>query len=237
MEGCPHHIHSPISRTLPLSSPKGDGFATTPARGRRLPVRASVNWAFQEFQFQLKNLRRSATEAQLGLDSEHEHEFALDAGFEFAFESEHDDSNSNLRWRVSSRSDSSSSSSCSSFLRKLALLPCELELLRSHPKDERGSVREIGLCARMCPTLHFSELSPTARTELTCCSKWSFSVPLGGPFRTSFGNHFGPHLETISDLILDRKLTRGDSISNSETSIRTQMRTRQFKLSKSSSAV
>ena len=34
--------HSPISLTLPLSSPKGDGFATTPARGRRLPVRASV---------------------------------------------------------------------------------------------------------------------------------------------------------------------------------------------------
>ena len=24
----------------------------------------------------------------------------------------------------------------------------ELELLRSHPKDERGSVREIGLCDR-----------------------------------------------------------------------------------------
>ena len=35
-------IHSPISLTLPLSSPKADGFATTPARGRRLPVRASV---------------------------------------------------------------------------------------------------------------------------------------------------------------------------------------------------
>ena len=62
-----------------------------------------------------RNLGRSATEAQLGLDSEHEHEFALDAGFEFAFESDRDDSNSNLRWRVSSRSDSSSSSSCSSF--------------------------------------------------------------------------------------------------------------------------
>ena len=61
---------------------------------------------------------------------------------------------------------------------------------------------------------------------MTNSSKWSFSVPLGGPCRTSFGDHFGPHLETISDLILDRKLTRGDSISNSETSIRTQMRTR-----------
>ena len=34
-------------------------------------------------------------------------------------------------------------------LRKLALGACdrELELLRSHPKDERGSVREIGLCS------------------------------------------------------------------------------------------
>ena len=36
----------------------------------------------------------------------------------------------------------------------------ELELLRSHPKDERGSVREIRLCVRMGPTLHFSRLSP-----------------------------------------------------------------------------
>ena len=39
----------------------------------------------------------------------------------------------------------------------------EPELLRSHPKDERGSVREIGLCVWMGPTLHFSELSPTVR--------------------------------------------------------------------------
>ena len=46
-------------------------------------------------------------------------------------------------------------------LRKLALRLCELELLRSHPKDERGSVREIGLCDRMAPTPHFLELSPT----------------------------------------------------------------------------
>ena len=48
-------------------------------------------------------------------------------------------------------------------LRKLALGACdrELELLRSHPKDERGSVREIGLCDRMEPTPHFLELSPT----------------------------------------------------------------------------
>ena len=38
--------HSPISLTLPLSSPKGDGFATTPARGRKLPVRASVICVF-----------------------------------------------------------------------------------------------------------------------------------------------------------------------------------------------
>ena len=52
--------HSPISLTLPLSSPKGDGFATTPARGRRLPVRASVTYIPE----------MSATEAQLGLEFE-----------------------------------------------------------------------------------------------------------------------------------------------------------------------
>ena len=56
----------------------------------------------------------------------------------------------------------------------------ELELLRSHPKDERGSVREIGLCAWMFPTLHFSELSPMLWTELTKSSKWSFSGSLRG---------------------------------------------------------
>ena len=36
--------HSPMSLTHPLSSPEGDGFATTPAHGRRLPVRASATW-------------------------------------------------------------------------------------------------------------------------------------------------------------------------------------------------
>ena len=46
-------------------------------------------------------------------------------------------------------------------LRKLALQRCELELLRSHPKDERGSVREIGLWSRMFPTPLFLELSRT----------------------------------------------------------------------------
>ena len=60
-------------------------------------------------------------------------------------------------------------------------------------------------------------------------SRGTISDLIWGPFQTSYGDR--------SDLILDRKLTRGDSISNSETSIRTQMRTRQFKLSKSSSAV
>ncbi len=50
-------------------------------------------------------------------------------------------------------------------LRKLALRLCELELLRkaSPLGDERGSVREIGLCDRIDATLHFLELSPTAR--------------------------------------------------------------------------
>merc|ERR1711918_27113 len=51
---------------------------------------------------------------------------------------------------------------------------CELKLLRSHPKDERGSVREIGLCViRIGPTLHFLELSLTLWWELTRCSEWS----------------------------------------------------------------
>ena len=54
-------------------------------------------------------------------------------------------------------------------LRKLALQRCELELLRSHPKDERGSVREIGLCDRLEPNLHFLELSPALWWELPRC--------------------------------------------------------------------
>ena len=66
-------------------SPPSDGFATTPARGRRLPVRASVilkyNGRTGEFArrnlFQKKNLGRSATEAQLGLADEFEFEFDL----------------------------------------------------------------------------------------------------------------------------------------------------------------
>ena len=57
------------------------------------------------------------------------------------------------------------SSQVAVMLRKLALGACdrELELLRkpSPLGDERGSVREIGLWDRMCPTLHFSRLSPT----------------------------------------------------------------------------
>ena len=39
----------------------------------------------------------------------------------------------------------------------------------------------------MCPTLHFLELSPTARPLLTSCSKWSFSVPLPGVSGRSLG--------------------------------------------------
>ena len=49
-------------------------------------------------------------------------------------------------------------------LRKLALVPSELELLRSHPKDERGSVREIGLWLRMDGNLHFSSYPPSLRS-------------------------------------------------------------------------
>ena len=36
----------------------------------------------------------------------------------------------------------------------------ELELLRSHPKDERGSVREIGLCVAGCAQPFISSSFP-----------------------------------------------------------------------------
>ena len=52
-------------------------------------------------------------------------------------------------------------------------------MLRSHPKDERGSVREIGLWFSVPATLHFLELPPTLWAELTHCPRWSFS----GSFR------------------------------------------------------
>ena len=68
-------------------------------------------------------------------------------------------------------------------LRKLALAPSELELLRSHPKDERGSVREIGLWNRIEATLHFLKLSPRLWWELPRCSEWSFSGPFWDPER------------------------------------------------------
>ena len=61
-------------------------------------------------------------------------------------------------------------------------------MLRSHPKDERGSVREIGLCVWMDPTLHFLELSPTTRWFLAYSSKYSFSGRSGSPEMDSFGD-------------------------------------------------
>ena len=39
----------------------------------------------------------------------------------------------------------------------------------------------------MSQTLHFLELSPTARPLLTCCSKWSFSGSLPGVLGRSLG--------------------------------------------------
>ena len=81
-------------------------------------------------------------------------------------------------------------------LRKLALVPSELELLRSHPKDERGSVREIGLPSTMVATLHFLELSLTVWRLLTYCSKWSFSGRLRSPEMESFGDPKWSHLGT-----------------------------------------
>ena len=77
-------------------------------------------------------------------------------------------------------------------LRKLALQRCELELLRSHPKDERGSVREIGLWDRMGATLHFLELSPlTLWWEWTHCAESAL-------FRISFSK-IGPEMDPKRD--------------------------------------
>ena len=91
-------------------------------------------------------------------------------------------------------------------LRKLALVPSELELLRSHPKDERGSVREIGLWIRMCPTLHFLELSPTLSWEFAHSSKWSFSGRVGSPEMDSFGDPKWLHLGTRNGIIWGSKM-------------------------------
>ena len=79
-------------------------------------------------------------------------------------------------------------------LRKLALRRCELELLRSHPKDERGSVREIGLwmlCAKPCISAGYSAW----HGDFLC-------VGQGGHFRLRSGDHFGVHLGIISELTL-----------------------------------
>ena len=92
------------------------------------------------------------------------------------------------------------------FLRKLALVPSELELLRSHPKDERGSVREIGLCDRMFATLHFLELSPTLSWEFAHSSKWSFSGRLGSPEMDSFGDPKWSHLEPQNEFIWEPEM-------------------------------
>ena len=82
-------------------------------------------------------------------------------------------------------------------LRKLALVPSELELLRSHPKDERGEF-EGGWAA--CPVWanpHFCELSPKVRWFLISCSDAPFSAPSGDPRGESFWSHFGDILESI----------------------------------------
>ena len=73
--------------------------------------------------------------------------------------------------------------------------------MRSHPKDERGSVREIGLWNRMCATLHFLELSPMLSWELPRSPKWSFSGRLGSPEMDSFGDPKWSHLGTENELV------------------------------------
>ena len=110
---------------------------------------------------------------------------------------------------------------------RIGRLRRELELLRSHPKDERGSVREIGLCVWMAATLHFSRLSLTVWTELTHSYKWSFSGRLGSPEMDSFGepqwfhlgteNEFiwGPKIDLCEDRVGDRKLIHFETGTNS----------------------
>ncbi len=82
----------------------------------------------------------------------------------------------------------------------------ELELLRSHPKDERGSVREIGLCDLVCPNPHFLELSPTVWPLLNSWTKWSFSGRLGDPEMDPFGDPKWSHLGTRNGLIWGPKM-------------------------------
>lgn len=52
-------------------------------------------------------------------------------------------------------------------LRKLALVPSELELLRSHPKDERGEFEGGWAPHPDEPDPHFCELSPPVRWFFT----------------------------------------------------------------------
>ena len=82
-------------------------------------------------------------------------------------------------------------------LRKLALQRCELELLRSHPKDERGSVREIRPGSRVVPNPSFSWVRPTVCSESPCCLWWSFSGPFWDPERGRSGGCRGRLFEVV----------------------------------------
>ena len=112
-------------------------------------------------------------------------------------------------------------------LRKLALRRCELELLRSGPLQgmrKRKCEGDWAMCVdvrnpsfpRAIPhgmliidlVLQVVIFGPFPRT---------ISDLIWGSFRTSFGDHFGPHWEIISDHILDRELNlSSNSNSNSD---------------------
>ena len=82
-------------------------------------------------------------------------------------------------------------------LRKLALVPSELELLRSHPKDERGEFEGGWAGEPVWANPHFCELSPKVRWFLISCSDAPLSAPSGDPRGESFWSHFGDILESI----------------------------------------
>ena len=94
-------------------------------------------------------------------------------------------------------------------LRKLALVPSELELLRSHPKDERGSVREIWA---MCPdgeTPAFQQAIPHVVVGITPLLK----VVIFGSFGESRnGLIWGPEMVPFGDPKWSHSGTRNDPI-------------------------
>ena len=104
-------------------------------------------------------------------------------------------------------------------------------MLRSHPKDERGSVREIRLCVSVPPTLHFLELMRLLCWELTNCSEWSFSSPFWDPERerewipkwTRNGTENGPPKGTLRKDLKDGSL-RVEVYEDSKSSLKSNLK-------------